>query len=497
MKNIQIIALLSVLALSACEDFLEKDRDDAVVAELAIRNLEDARTALNGVYSAFKSANYYGRYFVAHADVLTDQVQSVIGYSNQLGEMYKWSFLSDNGAITGAWGAMYAASVRASNIIDKLPELEGSITDLEQIEGEARLARAIAHFDLVKSFARAYTRSNPDSDLGVPIVTTFEVGQPERNTISEVYRFILEEAENAAELMSDNGADDLNSVTLTPAAAEAFLARVNLYMGNWQDAVTHATRVIDRTDGGSPVYALANDSASYADMFLYDTGPEVIFRVGLTVSDYSGRYIGYNYYNKMQDRPNPDYIPAGWVLNMYADSSDIRLLVNFRNDTTTFGWAWPLVWKYPGNPAFYGQSGTTTNANMYKMFRLSEMYLIRAEANAEQDKDNLALIDYNTLRSARIRNYTDESLSGDALKEAIWEERLRELCFEGHHFFDLKRKGLGFTRVPVSHPEEGQITNPGPNQNQLSVNPDNNKWLWPIPDAELRANQNITPNPGY
>ncbi len=76
-------------------------------------------------------------------------------------------------------------------------------------------------------------------------------------------------------------------------------------------------------------------------------------------------------------------------------------------------------------------------------------------------------------------------------------ERQRELCFEGHLFFDLKRKGLGFTRKPINHPVDGQITNPGPNQNELSIKPDNNKWLWPIPDGELRANENITPNPGY
>jgi len=492
MKKTIILSLVVLSMLTACEDFLVKNPADSVISEVAIESIEDAQVALNGVYATFKVTAYYGRYFVAHADVLTDQVQSVIGYSNQLGELYKWSYVSDNGEITGAWSAMYAVAVRASNIIDKLPELEGSVSELEQIEGEARLARAIAHFDLVKSFAKAYTQSDPDSDLGVPIVEHFEIGQPERNTIQEVYDFILDEAELAGSLMSDNGRFDNSSTFLTVAAAEAFLARVNLYMGNWDEAVNYATGVIDR----STVFKLAEDSASYADMFLNDEGDEVIFRIGLTSSDYDGRYIGYNYYNKVQSKPNPDYIPAEWILNMY-DAEDYRSQVSFKNDSTTHGWDWQLVWKYPGNPAFYGQSGTTSNANMYKMFRLSEMYLIRAEAFAEQNKDNLALIDYNTLRSVRIGSYTNEDLSGEALKNAIWEERQRELCFEGHHFFDLKRKGLGFTRKPINHPDQGLITNPGANQNELSVSPNHNKWLWPIPDSELRANENITPNPGY
>lgn len=491
MKKSIILSVLILSMLTACEDYLVKNPADSVIAEDAIESIEDAQVALHGVYATFKATAYYGRYFVAHADVLTDQLQSVIGYSNQLGELYKWSYVSDNGEITGAWSAMYAAAVRASNIIDKLPGLEGSVSELQQIEGEARLARAIAHFDLVRSFAKSYTFSNPDADLGVPIVEHFEIGQPERNTIQEVYDFILDEAEMARSLITEDESVDNSSVFLTAAAADAFLARVNLYMGNWEDAVNFATRVIDRD-----YFSLAEDSASYADMFLNDQGTEVIFRVGLTSSDYDGRYIGYNYYNKPQTKPNPDYIPAQWVLNMY-DTTDYRLQVNFKNDSTTHGWDWPLVWKYPGNPQFYGQSGTTTNANMYKMFRLPEMYLIRAEANAELSKDNLAIFDYNYLRKARISGYTDEALTGEALKEAIWMERQRELCFEGHHFFDLKRKGLGFTRKPINHPDQGLITNPGANQNELSVNPDHVKWLWPIPDAELRANENITPNPGY
>jgi hypothetical protein len=125
------------------------------------------------------------------------------------------------------------------------------------------------------------------------------------------------------------------------------------------------------------------------------------------------------------------------------------------------------------------------------------MYLIRAEANAELGNDAIALQDYNDLRSNRIEGYVSENLVGTALKDAIWAERERELCFEGHRLWDLKRKGLGFTRELVVHPVEGTITNPGPSQGELTVTPDDLRWQWPIPDEELKANENITPNPGY
>jgi hypothetical protein len=496
MKKISILLAIALFMFTSCEDFLTKTPADSVATEDAIQSIEDAQVALNGVYSGFKSTDYYGRYFVAHADVQTDELQSVIGYSNQLGELYKWSFLSDNGDITGAWEYMYKVIIRSSNIIDVLGDIEDAEqADLDRIEGEARLARALAHFDLVKAFGKAYTQGTPSTDLGVPIVTTFELGKPERNTLEEVYTFVRDEATLAKGLLVDNGEADIASIYLTNAAASALLARVSLYMGEWEDAVTYATEVID-----NPSYELNSDSASIASMFLNDNGPEVLFRIGLTSADFDEKYIGYNYYNNSQGDipiPNCDYIPAQWVIDLFGPN-DLRYDATFKTEINKFGFIWPLVWKYPGNPSFY-PSERTTNANMYKVFRLPEMYLIRAEALAEIGgaSEALALNDYNELRSNRITSYVDETLAGAALKDAIWDERVREFCFEGHHLWDLKRKGLGFTRVPVIHPVAGVVTNPGPSQSELVMTPDNNKWQWPIPDNEIRANDNITPNPGY
>ncbi len=490
MKKLSILLVSAVLLFTSCEDFLTKYPSDSVTADQAIQTLQDAEVALNGVYSGFKSANYYGRYFVAHSDVMTDELQSVIGYSNQLGEMYKWSFTSNSGDVTGAWDIMYKVIVRASNVIDALPNIEDAEqADLDRIEGEARLARALAHFDLVKAFAKAYTQSNPSSDLGVPIIEHFELGQPERDVIADVYNFIRTEAQTAEGLLTDDGST--SSVFLTKAAASALLARISLYMGEWADAVQYATDVIDY-----PQFELETDSAGLANMFLNDEGSEVIFRIGLTKADYNGLYIGYNYYNNSQGDPSVDYIPADWIIDLF-DANDLRWDATFKVATTKYGWAWPLVWKYPGNPDFY-DSDLTTNANMYKVFRLSEMYLIRAEASAELDDETIARSDFNTLRTARIAGYEKDTLiTGQDLKDAIWEERIRELCFEGHYLWDLKRTGRGFTRVLIDHPFAGVITNPGENQGELSMLPTNIRWQWPIPDDELKANSNITPNPGY
>jgi len=241
-------------------------------------------------------------------------------------------------------------------------------------------------------------------------------------------------------------------------------------------------------------FALADHNANedgfdnFQNMWTYDSGSEIICKFGLTVSDASNITPGTSYYNDAQGAPKPDYVPAQWLLDMYDTANDIRYTSYYQTVQTAHNdWVTTLVNKYPGNPEF---TGTNQNgAHMPKLFRLAEMYLIRAEAYAENNEDALAAADLNMLRSKRISGYSDVFLTGDDLKAAIWDERTKELAFEGHRFFDLKRKGFGFTRVPQEN------TVPGPNA--LSVSPDNHRWLWAIPQAEFNGNENMIQNPGY
>jgi hypothetical protein len=228
------------------------------------------------------------------------------------------------------------------------------------------------------------------------------------------------------------------------------------------------------------------------DMYLNDRGNEIIWKVAITAGDASGRQPGYRYYNDSQGKPNPDYMPADYMLDLYDQEADVRFHVYFNNVETSYGWTGYLVTKYPTNPAF----ASTTNANgsnMAKVFRLAEQYLIRAEAYAEKGNNAEALADLNTLRSKRIDGYINETgLAGDILKEAIWTERQKELAYEGHYWFDLKRKGRGFQRTPQDHSAAGI------NHDQLVVAADNDRWLLPIPQNEINANSSINENnPGY
>lgn len=125
---------------------------------------------------------------------------------------------------------------------------------------------------------------------------------------------------------------------------------------------------------------------------------------------------------------------------------------------------------------------------MPKPIRLAEMYLLRAEAYAHLDQDDLAAADLDILLAKRIENPTPIDLTGQALKYFIFEERLRELAFEGFYWFDLKRMGNGFEQMPQAHTYTA---------NYLKIEANDYRWLWPIAIDEINGNGNITQNKDY
>jgi hypothetical protein len=124
-----------------------------------------------------------------------------------------------------------------------------------------------------------------------------------------------------------------------------------------------------------------------------------------------------------------------------------------------------------------------------KCARIAEMYLIRAEANAKKASPDLAAgaADLNTLRAQRITGYVNETFASAAdLITAVLDERFKELCFEGFRFYDLRRNNL---------PVQRNASDASPAWQTLPIT--SYRFVFPIPDAEIRANPNMTQNEGY
>ena len=481
--------------LFSCEDFLDKYPHSDVAMDQALQTEDDMQVGVNGIYSAFKSDFYYGRYFTVYPDIMTDEVASVNGFSNQLGFLYKWIFTATDEDITDMWSTMYAAIARANTVINGIDKIEGDEDHLKYMKGEALMARALAHFDLVRLFAKSYNSASASTDLGVPYMFEFKTGEPSRDNLADVYKYILDDLKEAYSLMTNSSYEENTDTYFSQAAAEALMARVYLYMKDWDNAITYAQKVID-----NPNYSLVTGD-NFKNMWLNDVGDEIIWKVGLTVNDAAGRYPGYNYYNDAQGLPSPDYMPTDNFLSIY-NAEDIRYQTYFATvltkvkDSKDENVFLTLCDKYPTNPAFAATSNAN-GSNMPKVLRLAEQYLICAEAYAEKGNGTKAWQYIQSLRAARIDGYNPATdVVPSNFKDEIFKERKRELAFEGHLFFDYKRKGLGFIRQGRSAEGNNAMSN---DVNDLTVAVNNNRWILPIPQDELNANGGMTgqQNPGY
>ena len=482
MRTIKIItAIFTVFFMTACgDDFLDLTPPDAIADTEAFETLDDFYTGLNGIYSAIRGGgSYWGKNMMMNFAVSTNDFYAVQGFTNQWGTQYAWSIQAGTGEGANLWLVGYQTITRASNLINSWDNLEeGTQAERNQILGEAKLARAFAHFDLVRVFAKPYRLANP-GDLGVPIVTVENLEEKPRNTIGEVYNFIITEATEALNLMTLNRERYYMGVN----AGNAFLARVYHEMGDWGNAITYATNVINAVDlsTGDEYINIWRNDGSAAD--------EVIFLVGVHQTEFANALnLGSNFVG-----PNPpvggnwriDYIPALELLDMYDKDNDIRYGAFFQEEVSVP--AIPPVTAFikypPDNPLF-----SNRGMNQMKVFRASEAYLIRAEAYAQTGQAGLANGDLEALRTARISGYSHTDLSGDALLQAIYDERRKEMVAESSRWFDLRRRSQGFQRTP--QPGTGP-------DNDLGIEATNYRWIWPIPQGEMDANSLMIQNPGY
>ncbi|WP_282037007.1 RagB/SusD family nutrient uptake outer membrane protein [Saccharicrinis aurantiacus] len=472
-KYILLIGL--VTSLTSCEDFFNKKPYDQTETDDVLTNAKDAQVILNGMYSGFVSTGSYGTYLTTTLDIATDAAYATDQFSNTWGEVYAWRLHPGSSEVSTVWATTYSIVYNANFLIQNLKNIEIEEEEENRILAEAYTGRALLYHDLVRIYAKAYNASSAKTDLGIPYVTGFDDDEPSRNTIEEVYSMLIDDLEKAISLFEDNSESE--STFFTKDFANGLLARVYLDMQDYEKAADAATLVIENR-----TYTLASGT-DFTNIWLHDTGNEIIWKVKYTVNA-PGPSLGYNFYLRQNQTqlPNPDYIPANNWFESYNQDDDIRARAYFDFTQTGFGWEGNLIYKYPTNPLF-----TAQGTNMPKPMRIAEMYLIRAEANAHLDKKTEAIEDLEQLLSARISGFDGISENVD-LDVFIAQERKKELMFEGFYWFDLKRRGEGFKRVPQANTFVG---------NDLEITPDNFRWQWPIPRAELNGNSNIQQNPGY
>ncbi len=477
-KILKIMSISLVLSLGAACDAIDLQPTHVQDVKDAFKSMNDVDTHLNGVYSYFRG--YYAT-FGTLGDIMSDDLAETPESLGGLRSVSDWNYVANDGTVFTAWSIPYQIINDANLVLGNVDRFDETADgQAARIKGQALAIRALAHFELLKYFAIEYERNS--TALGVPLKLTFDPrATPSRNTVEEVYDQIYDDLTEAKALLSGpldesiNSADSRNKID--EIGVDAIMARVALYAKDYATAIDAASSVIDESD-----LALAEPN-EFASIWSKDrVANEVIWSVAYLPGQ---GQVAANVFFVPNDRI--EFNASLELLGLYDPATDIRYEAYFSDEIETenidrAGELIPI--KYLGRDA--SKPDGVVN---FKVFRVAEMYLIRAEAYAYSSQDGNAMDDLNTLRDARISGYVDQNLTGIALKQAIEDERRKELFLEGHRWFDLHRAEKGINRGSDCAAPATACELPA----------SSHRWVWPIPQAELNGNPGIRDqqNPNY
>jgi len=478
MKLNKLILASSVavaLATSSCKKLIEIPETDLIAGDVALKTVTFAEQAIIGIYASMGTEMN-----ILMNAVFADEVTRAEFYNATT--THEWQYGAADVGLRDSYTAIapnYAIINRANVALVAIPKADstmvGDNVKRGRLQGEALFLRAYAHFELFRYYCGNY---DPNG-LGMVYMEKSTIEPAPRIKMGEYFAKINADLAAARPLVAQN-LNDINRANV--AAVIGLQARVALYMRNWAAAEAFATEFINLV----PIASIANFPGIWTDV----NTAEQAFR--LVRTNTLGGRIGSLFRSTSASPANIGLVtwrPADKLWTAYNRTADVRASAYFRDEPllTAAGRGSRLIQKYAGTT--YG----TPNENVAnaKVLRTAEMYLIRAEARAEQGRfsgANGADADINTLRSNRITGFVPGTYTSAA--QAITDimlERYRELCYEGHRFFDLKRRGLPVQRTPADAPSAAGTT--------LEAN--NFRFVMPIPLPEMVANPLMQQNPGY
>lgn len=469
MKNIFSKTILfgaAILGLASC-NFLQVEIVGKSDIDTFFAEASSLESAMYGVYH--ETFGLYDSYMLKYPEVAGDEIVLNPTESSWI-QCHNFSLTSSDEATVLAyiWKGAYNVINNCNEILHYGPKLLNAFPNQAETTSswiaQALFIRALMHFDLCRSYAQDYAYSADASHLGVVVMDHIPSLSEtiSRTSVADVYKQIVKDLNDALDTFPEGSGLNVNFVS--PLACKALLARVYLYMGQWEEAASAASEVI----GKVPLV----DRSAYKAMFCTRTpsADESIFRL-------NGNLQGHSLYN-FYYYENPSARPSARVRDLMA-SDDIRASILDYSAT------------YPNIAMKYTclDDVTTDEERYYNpiILRVSEMYLIRAEANCNLGFPEKSEEDIKTLQArARGKSATEISLNwtdAASMEKIIEEERVRELCFEGHRFFDLARRHQNIERTSDTQSSVSRLNYP------------DYRFALPIPAVELEANHDMQPNP--
>ncbi len=524
-SNIILIALLTISLWGCNRDLLNTIPNDRVSAEIFWKTDKDALYAANAIYTILEDANSWTNW-----DAMTE-IGHVSKSTNSQSLVEKGAYDALNSVVSTEWNREYQG-IQAANIfldnVDKIVTKDKPTID--RLKGEVRTLRAFFYIRLAFLWG------------DVPLVTTETTLEASRSLtrtpVAKVWDFISTELTEAAALLPNSQTE---KGRVTKGAALAIKARAMLFSGRYSEAAIAAKQVMDLK-----VYSLY---PSYAKLFTYETenNTEVIFDKQYIKSAAKNNLFLIMCSNSVYPGSTANLVPTKQAVDIYQmkngkdisdptsgfdpynpyNNRDPRLKYNF----VVIGNALVNGKTYDSRPGSgtadavgYAEIATSTGFNINKyligadlsdpsngglntiFLRYAEVLLTYAEGKIESNAIDQSVLDAINL----VRQRADVMMpaysgvySQSQLRQIVRDERVRELCFEGLHYFDIRRWKtaetvipgmlLGMTYTDIATGQLKSISLPG----YVRSFDKNKEYLWPIPQKELDLNHSLTQNPNW
>ena len=417
-KHISLLSVLvccnfvAALTLTGCDNFLDITPTGKVIASTG----EEYRAMLTYEYKYFPKDRHM-------TTVRTDELKFSGSTASSDLDAYLdlWLWKDENPSPTTSyfsWRSYYHAIYIANYIIEHQSEIsDASAQTVSQLVGEAYMMRAYCHFLLVNLYAEPYTHCTPSTTRGVPIMMEADVNAiPGSSSVEAVYSQVLSDISQAQQRLNVDQWDEGANYRFTTVSAQALLARTYLYMGRWQDALTAAKAVI----------------AAHGDLVDLNASTSVLPDSYQSVENIMALEQFSSNLSTVINQPANDFI------SLYR-TGDQRRTKYYKKATST-------TW-------------TLQKSDGYCSFRSAEAYLTAAEAAAQLGQLSTAIDLLKPLLQKRLNatSYNEAltlmaPMNQSQLLQEIYDERARELAFEGHRWYDLRRT----TQPALTHSYGGQ-----------------------------------------
>ena len=470
MKKI-IYLYLAVYLLFSCNDFLNREPIDEVSINKQLSTKNGVLEALNGAYYQTRSSMftlpvfYYGDLLSGNTTFIPNNSGNFIVFGS-VDAIYDFDDESETSELTSYYGTCYEIINNLNLILERVDALtDASVDEIKQIKAEALALRAFHHFQLLKYYSQNYSFTQDASHLGIVYNTNvLKVGidYPIRKSNKECVELLEKDISEALSLYQQGkkaipAGEQYHFMNVN--AAKTLAAEISLYKNDFTKAISYSNDIIQNS-------GLSLTPSSDVSSFWGES--ERIWDLPKTAENQSPLK---NIYNRSSSENRVSVSLDLYDLYEANDNRKNVLLEKVNLRTTVNGSSLSLPYyftkKYTGK----------VNGLIY---RLSELYFIRAEAAYKLGNITQALSDINQIRNRAGLS----SLSTITLDEILLEKRKEFLC-ENKYFWDLMRNKKNIIRV------KGCLSN------NCSPTYPNNKFVMPIPISSLNLNSKMQQNPGY